>query len=76
MYRLVMAGLVFAVPSLAIAAGSHAVHTNAPMRSAPVARSAPVMRSAPTSRAMNHESHQVRSFTPPRPPQYTPTPWG
>jgi len=39
MYRLVMAGLVLAVPSLAIAAGSHAVHASAPTRSAPVARS-------------------------------------
>jgi hypothetical protein len=63
MYRLVMAGLVLAVPSLAIAAGSHAVHTSAPTRSAPVARSAPVMRSAPISHTMSHQGHQARSFT-------------
>ena len=76
MYRLVMAGLVLAVPSLAIAAGSHAVHTSAPTRSAPVARSAPVMRSAPISHTMSHQSHRARSFTPPWPLQHTPTPMG
>jgi hypothetical protein len=64
MYRLVMAGLVLAVPSLAIAAGTHAVHTSAPTHSAPVARSAPVMRSAPISPTMSHQGHPARSFTP------------
>jgi hypothetical protein len=72
MRRLVMAGLMFAVPSLAMA-GSHAVHSSAPTaRSAPAARSAPVMRSAPISRPMTHQSHQEHSFTPPRTLQHTP----
>ena len=65
--RLVMAGLMFAVPSLAMA-GSHAVHT-----SAPTVRSVPAARSAPISRPMTHQSHQEHSFTPPRTLQHTPS---
>src|SRR5260370_7824997 len=59
MHRLVLVGLVLAVPSLAMA-GARAVHTTS--RIAPVARSAPVMRSAP-----------MRSFTPTRTFQRTPS---
>jgi hypothetical protein len=67
MRRLVMAGLMFAVPSLAMA-GGHAVHT-----SAPTARSAPAARSAPISGPMTHQSHQAHSFTPARALQHTPS---
>jgi hypothetical protein len=65
MRRLTMAGLVFAVPSLAMAAGSHGVHTSAPTaRAAPTVRSAPIMRSAPTYHPTIHQTPHARSFTP------------
>jgi hypothetical protein len=74
MRRLAMAGLVLAVPSLAMAAGSHGVHTSAPTaRYAPAVRSAPVMRSAPIYHPTIHQTPHARSFTPGRTFQHTPS---
>ncbi len=64
MRRLAIAGLMLAVPSLALAAASHAVHTSAPAaRYAPAVRSAP-MRSAPIYHPTIHQTPHARSFTP------------